>query len=120
MNVDKAGLHIGTIAFIHRFGFSLNAHVHFHVCVVDGVFGEVAGVVDAEDPATSVGVTFQPATGVDADAVAQVQATLRRCIQRAFVGRGLIDCLAVLLPSPRIHLHRYFGVLEPNSTLSSG
>ena len=41
-HMDKAGLHIGAIAFIHRFGSSLNEHVHFHVCVVDGVFEEVA------------------------------------------------------------------------------
>ena len=33
-NVDKAALHIGAVAFIHRFGSSLNGHVHFHVCVV--------------------------------------------------------------------------------------
>jgi len=37
-NADKANLHIGAVAFIHRFGSSLNEHVHFHVCVVDGVF----------------------------------------------------------------------------------
>ena len=36
-NVNKATLHIGAIAFIHRFGSSLNGHVHFHVCVVFGV-----------------------------------------------------------------------------------
>jgi hypothetical protein len=29
---------IGAVAFIHRFGSTLNEHVHFHVCVVDGVF----------------------------------------------------------------------------------
>ena len=29
---------IGAISFLHRFGASLNAH--FHVCVIDGVFGE--------------------------------------------------------------------------------
>jgi len=34
--------HIGAIAFIHWFGSSLNEHVHFHVCLVDGVFEEVA------------------------------------------------------------------------------
>jgi hypothetical protein len=56
--------------------------------VVNGVFEEVAGVVDAEDAAASSGVIFQPAAGVDADAVVKVQATLRRCILRAFVGRG--------------------------------
>jgi diadenosine tetraphosphate (Ap4A) HIT family hydrolase len=48
-NVDKAALHIGAVAFIHRFGSSLNEHVHFHVCAVDGVFGEVASEeVDAD------------------------------------------------------------------------
>lgn len=39
--MDKATLHIGAIAFIHRFGSSLDGHVHFHVCVIDGVFGAV-------------------------------------------------------------------------------
>lgn len=28
--VDKIMLHIGAVAFIHRFGSSLNEHVHFH------------------------------------------------------------------------------------------
>jgi Putative transposase len=28
-NVDKAALHIGAVAFIHRFGSSLDEHVHF-------------------------------------------------------------------------------------------
>jgi hypothetical protein len=35
---DPASLHLGAVAFIHRFGSSLNTHVNFHVCVVDGVF----------------------------------------------------------------------------------
>ncbi len=33
-SADKAALHIGAVAFIHRFVSSLNGHVHFHVCVV--------------------------------------------------------------------------------------
>lgn len=28
----------GAVAFIHRFGSSLNGHTHFPVCVIDGVF----------------------------------------------------------------------------------
>ena len=28
---------IGAVAFIHRFGSSLNEHVYFHCCVIDGV-----------------------------------------------------------------------------------
>ena len=78
--MDKAALHIGAVAFIHRFGSSLNEHVHFHVCVVDGVF-----------EATEPGVIFHPASGLDETGVAQVQATLRRRILRAFVGRGLLE-----------------------------
>jgi Putative transposase/Transposase zinc-binding domain len=96
-NPDKQALHIGAVAFIHRFGSSLNEHVHFHVCVVDGVFQEVAGEgegdadADADAQVHVPGVIFHPATGVDADAVAQVQASLRRRILRAFVGRGLLE-----------------------------
>jgi hypothetical protein len=29
----------------------------------------------------------------------------------------LIDCIAALVPPPRTHRHRYFGVLAPNSPL---
>jgi hypothetical protein len=90
-NVDKAALHIGAVAFIHRFGSSLNGHVHFHVCVVDGVFQVVQGEADADDTATPVGAIFQPASAIDEAAVAQAQSTLRRRILRAFVGRGLIE-----------------------------
>jgi len=42
---DPVSLHLGAVAFIHRFGSSLNTHVHFHVCVVDGVFEAVAGLI---------------------------------------------------------------------------
>ena len=40
--VDEAALHIGEVAFIHRFGSSLNGHVNLHVCAVNGVFEAVA------------------------------------------------------------------------------
>ncbi len=77
--MNRAALHIGAIAFIHRFGSSLNGHVHFHVCAVDGGFEEVPGIV------------FHPASAIDETAVAQVQTDLRRRILRAFVGRGLLE-----------------------------
>jgi hypothetical protein len=91
--VDKAALHIGAIAFIHRFGSSLNGHVHFHVCAVDGVFEKVLGQgdVDADVQTLPPCIVFHPASAIDETAVAQVQADLRRRILRAFVGRGLIE-----------------------------
>jgi hypothetical protein len=91
--VAKAALHIGAIAFIHRFGSSLNQHVHFHVCVVDGVFEAVAGDGDADaaPPASPPSVIFHPASAIDSDAVAQVQTTLQKRILRAFVSRGLLE-----------------------------
>jgi len=70
--------------------------VHFHVCVVDGVFEVEQGEADAT--ATAPGVIygapklrFHPVSGIDETAVAQVQADLRRRILRAFVGRGLLE-----------------------------
>jgi hypothetical protein len=90
-DVNKAAQHIGAVAFIHRFGSSLNGHVHFHVCVVDGVFEEMPGEGDTDAQSLPPGIVFHPASGIDETAVAQVQADLRRRILRAFVGRGLIE-----------------------------
>ena len=87
VDADKANLHIGAVAFIHRFGSSLNEHVHFHVCVVDGVFEAVVG----EGAVAAPGVNFHPASGINADTVAPVQTTLQKRILRAFVGRGLLE-----------------------------
>ena len=66
---------LGAVAFIHRFGSSLNAHLHFHCVVIDGVF----------DAAATGGVVFTAATGVDANAIADVQAGVRRRLLRVFV-----------------------------------
>lgn len=30
-----AGARLGAVSFVQRFGASLNAHVHFHCCVID-------------------------------------------------------------------------------------
>ncbi len=82
------------MAFIHRFGSSLNTHVHFHVCVLDGMFETVAGgAARPEGDASPVPqvVKFHAATGLDESAIAQVQADVRRRILRAFVARGHLE-----------------------------
>ena len=151
--------------------------MHFHVCVVNRVFEALAGgcggagadtdtlaVVDGQS-STSKAI-YHPASAIDETAMAQVQATLRRRILRALVGRGLLKSfeakdmlaynrctkprseprgdqradkradqrgagadelnltpleligrIAALVPPPRTHRHRYFGVLAPNSPL---
>ena len=33
-----ACVRLGAVSFVQRFGSALNAHVHFHCCVIDGVF----------------------------------------------------------------------------------
>jgi Putative transposase len=77
------------------------AAVHFHVCVLNGVFEEVTSGADADadakpqavaaDQSSLSTVIFHPARAIDETASAQVQATLRRRILRAFVGRGLLE-----------------------------
>jgi len=78
-----AGAHAraGAVAFIHRFGSSLNLHTHFHVCVIDGVF--------ESDP--EFGVRFIALDEMDAHDAEAVQARVRRRILRAFSRRGLLD-----------------------------
>jgi hypothetical protein len=76
--------------------------VHFHVCAVDGVFEQARSEGDADagvdtdtqavnDGQSSLKVIFHPASGIDETAEATAQATLRRRILRAFVGRGLLE-----------------------------
>ena len=80
----------GAVAFIHRFGSSLNEHIHFHCCVIDGVF-EPAEASDAAKADAAPGVVFHAATGLDPEAIAAVQAQVRRRVLRVFVRRGLIE-----------------------------
>lgn len=76
--------------FMQRDGavLSLNGHVHFHVCVVDGVFEAAAreGEADAAYRTSSPGVVLHPTSAIDAPAVARMQADLCRRILRALVG----------------------------------
>ena len=83
----SAEARIGALAFIHRFGSALNEHVHFHCCILDGVFEPAS---DA-DTGAAAGVVFHAACGLDPEALAAVQRRVRRRILRAFVRRGLIE-----------------------------
>jgi hypothetical protein len=65
---------------VHCTGSSLNAHLHFHCVVIDGVF----------EPAPADNVVFRAATGLDANTIATVQACVRRRLLRLFVRRGLL------------------------------
>ena len=75
------GAQIGAISFLHRFGSSLNAHFHFHVCVIDGVFSE-----DAEGS-----VQFHEATHLTASDWDQLQHTVRHRVLRYFHRHSLLE-----------------------------
>ena len=72
---------IGAVAFIPRFGASLNEHTHVRVIVIDGV--------SERDP--EQGVRFIEVEALDADDAQAVQAQVRRRIVRAFVRRGVLE-----------------------------
>jgi hypothetical protein len=123
---------LGAVAFIHRVGAALHAHLHFHCVVIDGVFA----------PTATGGAVFHPATTLDGPAIATVQAKVRRRRLQSLVRRDgehlvyenakpgpggtgpllltplqLLDRVAALVPPPRVHRHRYYGVLAPNAPL---
>jgi hypothetical protein len=72
---------LGAVAFIHRFGTLLNPHLHFHCIVVDGVFN-----ADADGSAV-----FHPASGLDTQAIADVQAKVRQRLLRLMTRRHLLE-----------------------------
>jgi DNA-directed RNA polymerase subunit RPC12/RpoP len=183
-----ADARFGGVTFVQRFGSTLNAHLHFHCCLIDGVFaaegdgmrffeataldeGTVATIQEAVrgrvlDLFARNGLLDQDATanmrgwshggGFSLDATIRIEAwdraglerLLRYCARPPFASERLswekrsgrvvyelakprpnapsaitldplelIDRLVVLIPPPRIHRHRYHGVLAPNARL---
>jgi hypothetical protein len=72
----------GAVSFIHRFGASLNRHVHYHCCVIDGVFEPARDDGDA--------VHFRPAA-LTTDALAAIAEQVRVRVLRWFARHGLIE-----------------------------
>lgn len=69
----------GAVSFAHRFGSALNVHLHFHCCVVDGVFS-----------ATEEAIRFPPAFLTDA-AVTRVQQQTRQRVLKLFQCRAVLS-----------------------------
>jgi hypothetical protein len=76
----------GAVSFIHRFGASLNQHIHDHCCVIDGVFEPVE---EADDVPQSV--RFCPAAALTPEAVAAIAEQVRVRVLRWFARSGLIE-----------------------------
>ncbi len=74
---------LGAVTFVHRFGSALNGNIHFHCCVIDGVFS-------AEDEA----LRFDEAT-VSPGAIAKVQTQVRERVLRMFKRREVLSPEAV-------------------------
>ena len=69
----------GGVMFVHRFGATLNAHVHLHLCMLDGVVAQ-----------GRQGLVFRRAE-VDEACVERVQAAVRQRVLGLFEGRGLLS-----------------------------
>jgi hypothetical protein len=72
------GGRLGAVSFVQRFGSALNAHVHFHCCVIDGVF--TAG--EGEQ------VQFCEATAPTPEELTAVQQQVRGRVLRWFARAG--------------------------------
>lgn len=64
----SARARFGAVSFVHRFGASLNRHLHDHCCALDGVF----------DPLQAGGAYFRQASALAPEQVAVIQAQVRR------------------------------------------
>jgi hypothetical protein len=76
---------LGAVSFIHRFGASLNRHVHYHCCVIDGVFEPVKDAGDVPEF-----VRFRPAAELTPGALAAIAEQVRVRVLRWFARSGLI------------------------------
>ena len=69
----------GGVLFVHRFGATLNAHVHLHLCMLDGVVAQ-----------GRQGLVFRRAE-VDEACVERVQTAVRQRVLGLFERRGLLS-----------------------------
>ncbi len=74
------GARTGAVSYLHRFGSALNAHLHYHCCLIDGVFAE-----------TDQGLQFFEASALTDEVLERVQETIRKRLLRLFVRKGLLD-----------------------------
>ena len=70
----------GGITYIHRLGSTLNAHLHYHSCLIDGVFAQ-----------TENGLRFYETVGLTQKVIQSAQETIRKRLLRLFVRRGLLS-----------------------------
>ena len=74
----SAASRLGAVIFIHRFGVLLNAHLHFHCIVIDGVFE-----ADAQDsPRQRSGCASDRGGGFSVDAAVRIEAHERDGLER--------------------------------------
>ncbi|MEE9395870.1 MAG: transposase [Methylococcales bacterium] len=178
---------LGAVTFVHRFGSALNGNIHFHCCIIDGVFSTKDDAVQFDKAA----LTSEVITGVQAQVRERILRLFKRrellspevveamrewghaggfslnadvtvpawdraglerlfryCARLIFASERLqwseknqrliyrlpkprpngqklltltplefLDKLALLIPLPRKHRHRYYGVLAPNAPL---
>jgi len=77
----SARVRFGAVSFVHRFGASLNRHLHYHCCILDGVF----------DPIEEGAVQFRQASALAPEEVAVIEEQVRRRVLRWFSRHGLLD-----------------------------
>ena len=82
---SDAGAHarLGAVSFIHRFGASLNGHIHYHCFVIDGVFAPAVG--DGDE------VRFRPAAAVTPDTVAAIAEKVCIRVLHWFARSGVVE-----------------------------
>jgi len=77
----SARARFGAVSFVHRFGASLNRHLHYHCCILDGVF----------EPLPAGGVQFRQASALTREAADVIEAQVRRRVLHWFSRHGLLD-----------------------------
>ncbi len=77
--------------FLHRFGSSLNPRFHFHLCVVDGLFEQVAGDTDQNSADPEPRLQFHEATALTPQLLESLQHTVRSRVLRRYRRHDLLE-----------------------------
>jgi len=109
---------LGAVSFLHRFGSSLNPHLHFHVVVLDGVPPALLCPAALRPRAPSCPRRRRlPRLSRRAPSVSVSQTHPGGRTEIVLSPLQLLERLVAFAPPPRMHRHRYHGVLAPHAGL---
>ena len=95
----SCGGRVGGVSFVQRFGASLNAHLHYHICLVDGVFSK--GATGFAEDAEPIGARSAHGGELSTDGTVEQESMVLRFHEAIALGEAEVVALQEVARPPQ-------------------